>query len=442
MRKHAGVPLLASLLLLASISLPTGTHAQVGHRLPPIRFTPASLPVGDLHALGSYIADSTPSWPNPPLNASGGLGVDWVREEFRADHLHGSARRPYYFPRYDAVVQRERAAGLHILGLLDYNNTFNHRDHVWMGHDWLVSLTTDFIRYVTAVVTHYRHVIRYWQIWNEPDIEERWRPHPSASDYAYLLRRTYSAIKNIDPKDKVVIAGPTTGNDAYAAQFVQAVHRDHGPFDIAAFQPYSFRPGPQVFSDVATLKRLRKPVWFSEIGWGGEQGCVPCGSPYDQANLLSAIYLIAAVSGVQRCFWYEFRDGGVGPQYSQHFGLVAHDFRGKPAYRAYALGRYLMDGSMFIGWAQLGPSVWLYRFRRSNHVFYEMWNVYGAPQPLDIGWAQKFVNVDTSALRHLTATYSNHLRFTMEPYSVDYLIPPSLKIKWTRSLPVPWVVGR
>jgi polysaccharide biosynthesis protein PslG len=438
MTTRARMAVLACLMgTLTAVALPADIGARSrGPKHPGIAFTGASIKIGDLHALGTYIADGFAGLAAPAVARVRRMGVDWVREEFRADHLHTSANRPYYFPPYDAVVKRERAAGMHILGLLDYNNTFNHRDHVWMGHSHLVHLTNDFVNYVTAVVKHYQNIITYWQIWNEPDIQERWKPSPSAADYAYLLRRAYWAIKNVDPKDQVVMAGPTTGNDPTATQFVHDVRKDHGRFDIVAFQPYTYRPGPQILAEAAALRSLRKPIWFSEIGWGGMSGCVPCGNPYDQANFLTAIYLISAVSGVERCFWYEFRDPSTQPLYADHFGLVAYNFRGKPAYRSFLIGRNLMDGSTLNGEAQLGPYVALYRFSRNHRVFYELWNETSAPQMVNVAWGHHFVNVDNSILRHLTAAYGNRLHLVVAPYAVDYLVPPALKVSWNFSPPM------
>jgi hypothetical protein len=428
------------LLFGVLIALSTGVlnvPDALGRGGPPVVwFHPMYARVGDLHAVGTYVAEDYPQLVVPAVIRLRGLGVDWIREEFRADHLHDGAKRPYDFYRYDNVIRRERAAGINILGLLDYNDTFNHLDHVWMAHDHMVKLTNDFVRFVTAVVTHYKNVIRYWQIWNEPDIAQRWRPYPSAVDYAYLLRRSYTAIKNVDPRDKVVVAGPTTGNDPQAVQFVLAVHHNDGRFDVAAFQPYAFRPSTQDMVDVAQLKRLHKPVWFSEIGWGGLSGCRACGSPYDQANLLSAVFLIAAVSGVEHCFWFEFRDDSTLPTYPNHFGLVQYDFRGKPAYRSFGIGKYLMDGSTVTGVARLNAYVRLYRFRRGTRTFYEMWNETGIPEWVYARWPYKFVDIDSSTFSHRTASYGNRLNLVMPAYAVEYLLPPELKLRWHVSLPV------
>jgi len=60
-------------------------------------------------------------------------GIDWVREEFTASHLYSAAQVPYHFGPCDRVVSRELGNHLHIVGLLDYNNTFNGQDHVSMA---------------------------------------------------------------------------------------------------------------------------------------------------------------------------------------------------------------------------------------------------------------------------------------------------------------------
>lgn len=419
-----------SMAAVLAAGMPAYTTGARGIRpLPGIVFHPAVSTIGDLHALGTYIAERYPWRAATAVPQIRAMGVHWVREEFRADHLHSSARRPYDFKPYDHVVRLEHAAGLRILGLLDYNNTFHQGDHVSMPGDELVSKTNDFIKYVTAVVGHYRNIIRYWQVWNEPDIEQRWKPRPNANNYAYLLRRAYAAIKSVDPRDKVIMAGPTTGNDKHAVQFVYDVRRDRGRFDIVAFQPYTAIPGPSILAEVAALHKLGKPVWFTEIGWPGQAGCAPCSNPMTQANFLSAIYLIAAVSAVNHCFWFDYRDGGIRPDYGDHFGLVEYNFQRKPSYRAFQIRRNLLDNSTLVGVAQVAPSVNLYRFQRGGSSFYAMWNYGYTSESIRATWTQPFVNVESSTIQHVTGTYAGRLNMLMPALSVDYLVPPVLNLR-------------
>jgi len=394
-----------------------------------VRFTTESVKLGDLFGLTTSIADRYPSKARLAVARIRQTGTDWVREEFTADHLHSNWNKPYDFHRYDAVVKREVAAGFHILGLLDYNNTFHGRDHAWMGHQHIIRLTNSFVRFAIAVAYHYRKQIEFWQIWNEPNISLRWQPYPNAGDYAYLLRETYTAIKKVNPAARIVMAGPTTGNNSNAVGFVAKVARQHALFDVVALQPYTPWPGPEVEAMAQALRALGKPVWFTEVGWPGEAGCAVCGDPEVQAEDVTATFLSAAVSGLQRVFWYDFRDDGVQPEFWQHFGIVEHDFRAKPAYHAYVTSLYLLRGASLTGSAQPTPLVWIYRFKNHRHVFSVLWNASSFTQAVNLDWRGRLANIDDVTGNHVYATYGHRLQMQVPPYSVYYLIPLDMGLR-------------
>ncbi len=68
-------------------------------------------------------------------------------------------------------------------------------------HDWEA--------YVEAVVSRYRDRVRYWQVWNEPDLAGFWPG--TAHQYAELLAVTYRAVKRVDPDAYVVFGGLALG---------------------------------------------------------------------------------------------------------------------------------------------------------------------------------------------------------------------------------------
>jgi len=54
-----------------------------------------------------------------------------------------------------------------------------------------------------------------------------------------------------------------------------------------------------------------------------------------QARMAFRAYLTWAAYGVRKVFWYEFRDGGLDPEYNEHnFGLIDFHLKPKPAWRA------------------------------------------------------------------------------------------------------------
>src|SRR5205814_7935433 len=145
--------------------------------------------------------------------------------------------------------------------------------------------------YVEAVVSRYRGQLRYYQIWNEPNLSVDWGRRPvDAAAATELLREGYNRAKAADP-DITVLApalAPTISETAEAMNdlvFLQDMY-DAGAaryFDIASVQAYGLRSGPDdrrlgendvTFSRPVLFREVMvrngdaaKPIWTSEFGW-------------------------------------------------------------------------------------------------------------------------------------------------------------------------------
>lgn len=432
-RTSVRAALLLGFSVAALITLPSHVLGRTGSAAwqhpSRIRFAAKSVKVGDLFGLGTYVGGRYVAGAKEAVARTRQTGTNWVREEFTANHLHSNWNQRYRFNKYDPAVKREFAAHFHILGLLDYNDTFNHRNHAWMDHAHIVHLTDSYIRYVKAVVFHYRKQIFYWQIWNEPNISSRWMPYPNAGDYAYLLTRAYQAIKKIQRHATVVMAGATTGNNSNAVKFDRKVISHNPLFDVVALQPYVPYPGPTVEAQAQALHTFGKPVWFTEVGWPGQGHCFGCGNPRIQAEDVTTTFLSAAVSKVQRVFWYELRDAGDKNVFWDHFGMVEHNFSPKPAFYAYKLAHYLLTSSTLTASAEPLPLVWIYRFRNHRTTFFVLWNASVFSRGLNLVWNHKIANIESNTGLHLNATYGHRLQMTLAPYSAYYVIPFGMKLK-------------
>ncbi len=364
-----------------------------------------------------------PDLSQPAVYRAWRTGVDWVREEFTADRLHRYTRGTYHWARYDRVVYKERHAGFHILGLLDYNNTWDGRDHAYMPHYLMPKLISDFAQYVYAIVRHYRGVIQDWQIWNEPDLHQFWHPYPNPVDYAHLLARAYEAVKQANPNATVVLGGPS-GADPHPLTFIHDVAAAGGKFDVVSVQPYEDVPDLRLLSEVRALKAYRKPIWFTEMGWAGETSCENvCGTEGSQADRLARLYVVAAYAGVQRVFWYDLRDDGTGALFEDHFGLLEHDFAAKPAYVAYEVSLYYLNRAWLGGVDVLGPQVFAFQLWNHGHRFVVIWNNQLTSYRLRIPWRDGPARVLNWSGQQVGGDYRGVVGLTVYPRSILYIAP-------------------
>lgn len=136
---------------------------------------------------------------------------------------------------------------------------------------------SDYGRYASLaarIAVRARGVIRHWEVLNEPD--GGWAFEGSPTEYAWMLRRTYDAIKSVAPEDRVLLGGVmgTGARDwlrrVFATPGADARHR----FDIA-----NVHLRGRLESLAGRMGRLREffgacgfrgPTWVTEHGYPGE----------------------------------------------------------------------------------------------------------------------------------------------------------------------------
>ena len=258
-------------------------------------------------------------------------GVKWSREEFgwaRTEPQQGT----FDFDFYDVVVDTANRHGISVYGLLSYWSSWTE-PYTEKGID-------DFCVWARQVVRHFKDRVKYWEVYNEPNIFFWQGPKEL---YPVLLTRCYAAIKEEDPEAQV-LGISTAGIDT---KFIEECLEAGSPFDVLTVHPYRRQLDDRKFMgelrDVADLVGGR-PVWITEMGWST---CVGREDERTQAELLARCYLGAVASGAcQNVSWYDFRNDGTDPFYFEtNFGVVRRDFGPKPAYRALAaVCRTLSDG--------------------------------------------------------------------------------------------------
>lgn len=276
-------------------------------------------------------------------------GIRWTREEIQ---WHATEPEPgrYDFSFYDQVVEVAHAHGISVYGLLCYWSS-------WTKPDTQEGIDA-YCRWVRQVVRHYKDRIKYWEIWNEPNIFFWTGPKEL---YAKLLTQAYEAVKAEDP-EAVVLGCSTSGIDT---AFIKMVMDKGGKFDALTIHPY--RGALLDLRYIEELQNTRKlvdgrDVWITEIGFPSQ--LITGYSERRQASLAARVYLASTASGaVRNIAWYDFRNDGPDPfEGEQNFGLVRSDFRLKPAYRAVATVCRTLGGMKVKERIDLGPDAYAFRF--------------------------------------------------------------------------------
>jgi hypothetical protein len=359
-------------------------------------------------------------------------GIRWAREEISWDRVQLEQRGPYRWDgdenglyNYDQAIDLQRKAGINVLGLLAYNPAwFKSKNPVldaWLS-DW-----GDYVYNTVARYGRNKGQIRYWEVWNEPNLRPFGYEHGlyTIKDFVRVLDVARAAIKSADPDAVIVLGGvadiwgiPPTAEDYDSFDYLRMIHAAGGwdSFDIVGWHPY--RPGPPEAvlhrrgPDMSFADELRvmeellaelgpKKVWITEVGYSAFTGIFGV-SEADQAALLQRMYVQAiAHPMIEKLFWYDLRnDIETGTPYTQpqydntkeqwHYGLLRRTYPLNPddptlrkpaflAYRAMAdiLGGMRIQSIRAEGTNPNAPGVYWYRFTDGQRNADVIWRIYG-----------------------------------------------------------------
>ncbi len=151
--------------------------------------------------------------------------------------------------------------------------------------------TQTYAAFASAFADRYKDSVRYYQIWNEPNIAPNWgNRHIDPVGYARLLKAAAIAVRAADP-DAVILAAalaPTRDRGHTAideGHFLQRLYAAGAApyFDAVLVQPFGFGSGPDDrrsrmdvlnFRRAAWVRRVmvaagdeQTPIWAVRFGW-------------------------------------------------------------------------------------------------------------------------------------------------------------------------------
>jgi hypothetical protein len=243
----------------------------------------------------------------------------------------------YNFAAYDRLVAHLARAGARPLFILDYGNRLydgGRAPHTEAGR-------AAFVRFAAAAAEHFRGKGVLWEIWNEPNLAQFWKPEPNAGDYSRLAVATARAVRAADPE--AIILAP--GTSRFPWDFFETVFRagllEH--VDAVSVHPYRGGPPESAADDFGRLRALiaryapesRRELPIVSSEWGYSTTTAGGVSENQQAQYLTRMWLANLAAGVNLSIFYDWRDDGNDPKEREHrFGTVRRDFQPKPSFLA------------------------------------------------------------------------------------------------------------
>lgn len=292
MSKSLALLLLGITLLAGATGLAWMQHSRAtvtdGQPRPAAAAWPQPLGVNvDLAAL-------TPQEQSAALDAIATAGFSWVRQRFPWEQIE-LAPGSYQWAPWDAIVAKAAERGLELVAVLDGSPTWARSPADAANPLAPPANRADFGRFAAALAQRYGPSLRYYQVWDEPNIAPHWgRGWVDAADYTGLLREAAVQLRSVDPDAVVLLAAlaPTTepgGLNQSDLDYLNALYAAGAApwFDGAAAQPYGFGRPPEDapapdrlnFRRAELLRQIMlrhgdsaTPLWLSAFGWHSASG--------------------------------------------------------------------------------------------------------------------------------------------------------------------------
>jgi len=235
------------------------------------------------------------------------------------------ARGVWNFDRLDAVVDLAESLGVSDLCLVlgctpQWAASNPHAPHFapWIGEgsNSLPKDTATFDEYVVHTVNRYKGRIKYYQIWNEPQLADFMYPYTDVNKLAAMTKNAKRLITIIDPKALVVsapvILRPSSGGVRRSMKYLSAMQKVGWPVDILAahLYPDGTRGALRFAGFARQWKKLlrdtnapKSPLWVTEMNYNLLQGALPDSKI---PRRISATDRIARALGISRIYWYGY----------------------------------------------------------------------------------------------------------------------------------------
>lgn len=209
-------------------------------------------------------------------------GFGWIRQTFRWSEIE-PVQGEFNWTQWDQIVQS--ITDQKIIAVLDTSPLWASASNLYPP-----TSTVHFANFARLFALRYGDRIDYYQIWDEPNLGDRWRGEVNPIEYAEMLRQARDAIRQVDRTAVIVLAGlaPTTETSAvnladwlYLRRLYEA--GAGALFDAAAGKPYGFDTAPddhRIDVNVLNFQRLvllreemvahgdaGKALWASHLGW-------------------------------------------------------------------------------------------------------------------------------------------------------------------------------
>ena len=261
--------------------------------------------------------------------------MEYVRTDFAWETTEKTAGQ-YDFSSYDRLLGRLKAAHIRPLFTLDYGNDIYER-----GAPKSEKAQAAFANWAAAAITHFKGEEIVWEIWNEPNVDQFWRPKADPVSYSSLAVKAARAMRQADANCRILAPGVFRLDIDFLRKTLTPELL--GLIDGVSIQPYRASGPETVYKDyirmqeliqqIAPAGREKLPIICSEWGYSTYKGSDV--NEDRQAMYVAKLWLLSASSGCPISIYYGWKDNGPTATNKEHrYGLLRTNLSPKPSFDA------------------------------------------------------------------------------------------------------------
>ncbi len=328
-----------------------------------------------------------------------------------------------------------------------------------------------FADFMAAAVARYSappYNVKYWELWNEPDIDlaenpalppdnpfgcwgDRNDPYYGGRYYGTMLNRIYPRIKAVQPAAQVLVGGllldcdpnnPPAGKSCLPAKFIDGILIATGgrSFDGISFHAYDYcwpglgqygnsnwnsyshTTGPVTRIKAAYVRNRLAAYQVTGKYLMNTEAAVLCDTPTNEAEweqtkayYVAQVYATALADGYRANVWYSMY-GWRDPHRDRHTALLYADGSPRPAYTAYSVAAQQLSRAVFSRALNQYPGVLGYEFHQEVGRVWVLWSRDGSAHTIALPAAPASVSDIFGSMR----TPSSTLVVGLDPIYVQW----------------------
>lgn len=254
--------------------------------------------------------------------------IAWGRYDFSWRSVEATGKGVLNWGVQDYAVEEANSRGLHIYAGLGYTPTWasaagNANSPPTNNQDWY--------DYVYTTVNRYKGSIKYWEMWNEPNLTQFW--NGTRAQFIELFKVGADAAHAADP-DCMVLGPEISSAGSRTLWMTDLLQQAGNKIDIISFHQYDGGDYPagrlaeidSMYNTIVSLGYGNKPIWVTESGFADD----------NLGELWQGNYLTEMLAGMasrpwwKKFFWYQIWEGP-----TDRSGLLHQDETPKLAWYAY-----------------------------------------------------------------------------------------------------------